>query len=112
MTQEDIRRMKWNSNVVSGSVHPDTQKIIPHTMRLSGYTVIKIPIMFAVMFAQQSPAFNAFAQWVNQTYNAMINYGNRNASSKYTNTDIARGYVAAVTVSLSIVLFTRKGFAK
>ena len=52
MTNEEIRRMKWNSHIVGGAVHSDTKEIIPHSMRLSGYVVVKIPIMFAVMFAQ------------------------------------------------------------
>ena len=51
-------------------------------------------------------------QWVNQTYNAGMNYGNRNASSKYTNADLFRGYAGAVAVSVSIALFTRTIFAK
>lgn len=46
-------------------------------------------------------------QWVNQTYNAGLNYGNRNASSAYTVTDLARGYSAAVATSVGIALVSR-----
>lgn len=41
-----------------------------------------------------------------------MNYGNRNASSTYTVTDLGKGYSGAVAVSMSIALFTRKIFAK
>ena len=50
-------------------------------------------------------------QWLNQTYNAAINYGNRNASSNYTVSDLMKGYSGAVAVSVSIALFTRTIFA-
>jgi len=51
--------------------------------------------------------FNAGMQWVNQTYNAGMNYGNRNASSTYTTADLGRGYAGAVAFSVSIALFSR-----
>jgi len=35
-------------------------------MRLSGFVVFNAPIVLAVMFTRnQTPAFNAFMQWVN-----------------------------------------------
>jgi len=51
-------------------------------------------------------------QLVNQTYNAGINYGNRNASSEYTKTDLGRGYCAAVATSVGIALISRTMMAK
>ena len=50
-------------------------------------------------------------QWVNQTYNAGLNYGNRNASSNYTKGDLLRGYLGALFVSISISLAARVHFA-
>ena len=47
-------------------------------------------------------------QWVNQTYNANCNYGNRNASSNYSNLDIGTGYVGACVASVAIALYTRR----
>jgi hypothetical protein len=41
-----------------------------------------------------------------------MNYGNRNASSTYTISDLGRGYAGAVLVSVSIALFTRIALAK
>jgi hypothetical protein len=41
-----------------------------------------------------------------------MNYGNRNASSPLTTTDLARGYVGAVAVSVSIALLSRIALAK
>ena len=82
-------------------------------MRLSGFVVFNAPLVFAMMFTpNQTPAFNAFMQWVNQTYNAGMNYGNRNASSEYSTTDLARGYSAAVVTSVGIALVSRTLMAK
>ena len=41
-----------------------------------------------------------------------MNYGNRNASSEYTTSDLARGYSAAVVTSVSIALISRTLMAK
>ena len=40
-----------------------------------------------------------------------MNYGNRNASSTYTLTDVARGYTGAVFASVSIAVLSRRMFA-
>ena len=82
-------------------------------MRLSGFVVFNMPLVFAVLFVKnQTPLFNATMQWANQTYNAGMNYGNRNASSKYTSQDLFRGYAGAVAVSVGLAFFFRTVFAK
>lgn len=105
---EEIERVKENAAIVGSAVHPDTQKIIPFYMRMSGFVVFNMPLVFAVLFTRnQTPMFNAGMQWLNQTYNAGMNYGNRNASSKYTTSDLARGYAGAVVTSVGIALVGR-----
>ena len=100
------------NRIVGSAVHPDTGKIVPFYMRMSGFVIFNMPIVFAVLFTRnQTPAFNATLQWVNQTYNAGMNYGNRNASSNYTLKDLGRGYAGAVLSSVLIALYTRRIFA-
>jgi len=85
MKPEEIEDIKLAYRIVGSSVHPDTQEIIPHVMRLSGFVLFNLPIATAVIFTRnQTPLFAGGMQWVNQTYNAGMNYGNRNASSTYT----------------------------
>lgn len=43
-------------------------------------------------------------QWLNQSYNAVMNYSNRNATSLYTTEDIMKGYASAVVVSVGMGL--------
>lgn len=105
--------MRRADKITGGAVHPDTNEIIPFYMRLSGFVVFNTPLVLITLFTRnQTPAFNAMMQWINQTYNAGMNYGNRNASSPLTTTDLARGYVGAVAVSVSIALLSRIALAK
>ena len=113
LSNEEIKKIIKYNSIVGGAVHPDTNEIIPFYMRLSGFVPFNFPIVFAVLFIRnQTPIFNAGMQVLNQTYNAGINYGNRNASSTYTTKDLGRGYLGAVSVSVAIALFTRTIFSK
>lgn len=57
---EEVEQIKYASKVVASSVHPDTNKIIPRYMRMSGFVPFNMPIVMAVLFTRnQSPAFNA-----------------------------------------------------
>jgi hypothetical protein len=55
-----------------------------------------------------TPFNTIMSNWFNQSYNAVVNYGNRNASSTYTTTDILRGYFAATASSVLVALGIRK----
>ena len=61
-----------------------------------------------MLFTAPTPFNTILWQWMNQTYNANLNYGNRNASSNYTTTDILKGYILASTSSVSVAMFVRK----
>ena len=50
MKPEEIERVKKASRVAGCAVHPETNKIIPFYMRLSGNVVFNAPILMAVMF--------------------------------------------------------------
>jgi hypothetical protein len=65
-------------------MHPDTNEPIPWPMRTSTFVTTNIPIISGMLLATPTPVNIIFWQWINQTYNAGLNYGNRNASSKQT----------------------------
>jgi hypothetical protein len=109
LKEGEIQELKYAERVVGSSVHPDTGLIIPFYMRMSGFVLFNVPIAFAVLFTKnQTPAFNAFFQWVIQTYNAGMNYGNNRTN---TPLDLGKGYLAATAVSVLIALYTRGVFA-
>ena len=77
-------------------------------MRLSGFVWFNVPLLAVMLFSKtQSPLQNAFFQWLNQTYNAGMNYGNRNASTPYTTAELAQSYVAASACSMGIAMVSR-----
>jgi hypothetical protein len=49
-----------------------------------------------------------FWQWVNQSYNAIFNYSNRNTSTESNNTDILKAYCSATIVSVGVALAGNK----
>ncbi|XP_071946954.1 sideroflexin-2-like [Antedon mediterranea] len=52
-----------------------------------------------------------FWQWINQSFNALVNYTNRNADSETTNKEIGLAYVTATTSAL-ITALTLNSFTK
>ena len=61
-----------------------------------------------MLLAPPTPMSTIFWQWINQTYNACLNYGNRNASSEQTNEQLATAYGIAVGSSITAALCLRK----
>ena len=56
LTPEEIERVKANNAIFGSSVHPDTNKIIPFYMRLSGFVIFNIPLVFGVVFVKNQTA--------------------------------------------------------
>lgn len=72
---------------------------------------MNVPILFGMLISSPTVFNTVFWQWFNQSFNAGLNYGNRNASSKYTTKDLAYGYSAAVGSSVTVALLLRKLFS-
>ena len=79
-------------------------------MRMCSFVPVNIPILFGMLLSSPTPLNTIFWQVFNQSYNAGLNYGNRNASSPYTPSDLAKGYFAAVGSSITVALLLRKAF--
>lgn len=79
-------------------------------MRLCALLPLNLPIFLGITFSAPTTFNTIFWQFVNQTYNAGLNYGQRNATSTYTTTDCLIGYGAAlasaITASMSLRLLT------
>ncbi len=73
---------------------------------------MNIPIAFGFLFTAPTPVNTIFFQWLNQTYNASLNYANRNASSKYETNDIVISYSIATSSAVLVGLGIRKALQK
>jgi sideroflexin-5 len=80
-------------------------------MRMCAFVPMNVPILFGMLIMPSTTNSTIFWQWFNQSFNAGLNYGNRNASSTYTSSDLAQGYTAAVGSSVSVALLLRKAFS-
>ena len=85
---EDINQLRSAQTVLRTAIHPDTGEFIPWPMRMSSFTLVNLPISWGMIIAAPTPMNTIIWQFVNQTYNATINYGNRNASSSYSKKDV------------------------
>ena len=94
--------------MIRTAIHPDTGEFIPWPMRMSSFIPVNLPISYIMIIVAPTPFVTIMGQWINQTYNAMVNYGNRNATSVYTKQDIAKSYSCAVASSIGIALVIRK----
>lgn len=108
MTSSEINTLRKYKTIVNASIHPDTNQPVPWVMRMCAFVPTNLPIIFGMLMTPPTPVNTAFWQWINQTYNAGMNFGNRNASSKQTSKDILFGYSAAVVSSIGISVGLRK----
>lgn len=110
---EDLRDQLCNADDVVGSaVHPDTNQPLPWLMRISSFMPMNIPLNIGFILMPPT-IFNTVSVHVaNQSYNAIMNYGNANASSPYTKEDIGKSYAMAVLSSVGVSLLIRQINAK
>uniref|UniRef100_A0A7S3CLF2 Sideroflexin n=1 Tax=Strombidium rassoulzadegani TaxID=1082188 RepID=A0A7S3CLF2_9SPIT len=108
LNRKQIKELRTAETVVSTAIHPDTGHLIPWPMRLSSFIIMNLPISFGMVVAAPTTFNTIFWQWVNQSYNAALNYGNRNASSSYTSQDILKSYSYACASSITVALGLRK----
>ena len=88
--------------------HPDTNEPIPWPMRTSTFIQTNIPIMCGMLMSAPTTRNSIFWQWINQTYNASLNFGNRNASSTQSNAELLKSYGLACFASISTVLTMKR----
>lgn len=52
LKQNEIEDIKYASKVVASAVHPDTGEVIPAYMRMSGFVIFNLPLLFAMLFTK------------------------------------------------------------
>ena len=102
MTAELVNILKVAKIVTRVSLHPDTGELIPWAFRFSSNIPMTLPLDMGLVMAKPTVFNSVFWQTYNQTYKALLNYYNRNATATYTIDDIGKSYVAAMTASLGL----------
>lgn len=107
MTVEDRDKLCLAADIVGSAVHPDTNEALPWLMRISSFMPMNIPLNIGFILMPPTIFNTVTVHVANQSYNAVMNYGNANASSPYTNEDIGRSYGSAVAASVGVSLLIR-----
>lgn len=94
--------------MTGAAIHPDTGDVIPWYQRMSSFTFLQVPIAVGLTMAPPTTFNTFFWHWLNQTYYAGLNYGNRNATSINSTVSIFLSYTAAAFSSVFIAIFLRK----
>ena len=104
VTQDHQRRLIHAYYVSQSAVLPNSEPpvLVPRPFRLSAFMLTNAPISFGMLMSPPTMAWTTFWQVVNISLMAGINYHNKNAESKFTNSDLAKGYFMALASGLTV----------
>lgn len=96
-TREEIIYAK---KLYDSSYHPDTGDLQNVFGRMSFQVPGGMAITGAMLQFYRTTTAVVFWQWVNQSFNALVNYTNRNANSPVTTNQLAGAYVSATSAAM------------
>ncbi|KAH7484224.1 Sideroflexin fsf1 [Phytophthora ramorum] len=103
----DAAKLEHAQHVTHAILHPDTGKPVFTPLRASMIVPLNV-VMDGTMLLANSTKTTIFAQWLNQTYNALHYYANRNASNEDTAQQRLVAYVGATASSVGASLGIRR----
>ncbi|GMR60801.1 hypothetical protein PMAYCL1PPCAC_30996 [Pristionchus mayeri] len=98
--------------LVGSAFHPDTGDLQNFAGRMCFNAWGGTILCGAMMIWYKSTPAVLFWQWANQSFNAFVNYTNRNANSELKTSDLVTAYGSAVGGALSVAMGLKTFFAK
>ena len=84
VTQEEKQSILKGIELSNSSAN-DKGELVLKPFRMCGFVPINIPVLCGIVLSKPTMFNTIFFQWLNQSYNAGLNYGNKNSSCAYTN---------------------------
>lgn len=99
-----VEQVIYAKKLYESAFHPDSGEKQNVFGRMSFQVPGGMAITGAMLQWYRTPFAVVFWQWVNQSFNALVNYTNRNAKSPTTTTQLAVAYVSATSSAMITAL--------
>ena len=105
---EEVSKDKYRTalKVRNAIIHPDTGQPVLLPLRVSMIVPMNL-VLDTGMLVAKSTSSTIFSQWLNQTYNALHYYANRNATNHDSDTQRFAAYCGATYSSVAASLMVR-----
>eukprot|EP01006_Ploeotia_vitrea_P065905 TRINITY_DN94013_c0_g1_i1.p1 TRINITY_DN94013_c0_g1~~TRINITY_DN94013_c0_g1_i1.p1 ORF type:complete len:320 (+),score=26.55 TRINITY_DN94013_c0_g1_i1:48-1007(+) len=104
-TEDDIWAAK---NLMDSAFHPDSGELMMVPGRMSFQVWGNMTIVGGMLTFYRSTPAVIFWQWLNQSFNALVNYTNRNAKTEVSTRQLASAYVLATSASIATAVGLNK----
>lgn len=101
MSHDELRKAKV---LYDSAFHPDSGEKMVWLGRMSAQLPAGMVIIGTMLAFYKTPLEVITVQWINQSFNALVNYTNRNAKSEITGKQILQAYLGASTAATVVAV--------